>query len=203
LNGRLVYELVRGQHHDYQSISKTKTFSPPSADKEYVWSQLSRNIENAGIKARRHNLAAGGVAIFLKTQDFRFRGLDAKLSVSANTPLELAAAAWPLFLQVYRPGVLYRATGVALYGLQDAGNGQQDLFGVAARAEEMRALFCRIDELDERYGKHTVFLGSSLKAIAGRQHEGERGVAPRRIAELFPGETARQHLGLPWLGETV
>jgi DNA polymerase-4/DNA polymerase V len=201
LNGRLVYELVRGEHHAYQSISKTKTFTPPSSDKEFVWSQLSRNVENACIKARRHNLAATELAIFLKTQEFRYFGADAKLSVAVNTPVELAPAVRPLFERVYRSGLPYRATGIVLFGLREAGGGQQDLFGAAAKAEKMRALFGCLDDLDVRYGKHTVFLGSSLAALERKQHEGDRGDAPRRSTELFRGETKRQHLNLPILGE--
>jgi hypothetical protein len=37
----------------YQSIQKMKSFSPPSADKAFVFVQLSKNIENACIKACR------------------------------------------------------------------------------------------------------------------------------------------------------
>ena len=78
LNGIPVQEIVTEEKHDYQSISKTKTFTPPSRDKEFVFSQLSRNIENACIKLRRHSLSAREFSCFVKDQDFRFRGLRSR-----------------------------------------------------------------------------------------------------------------------------
>ena len=41
----------------YVSIQKVKTFTPPSSNEAFVFSQLSKNIENATMKARRYNLA--------------------------------------------------------------------------------------------------------------------------------------------------
>ena len=74
LNGTLVMDLQLTEKASYQSIQKMKTFSPPSADKAFVFSQLSKNIENACIKARRYQLAAAGIIIFLRQQDFRDHG---------------------------------------------------------------------------------------------------------------------------------
>jgi len=36
------------------------------------------------------------------------------------------------------------------------------------------------DHLDHKYGKHTVFLGSSFVAMQGNQHAGDWGELPRR-----------------------
>jgi hypothetical protein len=47
-----------------------------------------------------------------------------------------------------------------------------DLFGEVARAERVRTVYEAIDRLDAKYGKHTVFLGSSYAAINGVQHQG-------------------------------
>jgi hypothetical protein len=45
-----------------------------------VFAQLSKNLENACIKARRYKLVAAGIVIFLRQQDFRDRGLEIRLS---------------------------------------------------------------------------------------------------------------------------
>ena len=58
LRGEVVNELDVHGRHTYQSISKTKTFTPPSVDADFVYAQLSKNVENACIKARRWGLAA-------------------------------------------------------------------------------------------------------------------------------------------------
>jgi DNA polymerase-4 len=75
LRGTAVIPLEFGEHHAYQSISKTKTFTPPTSDREMLLAQLSKNVENACIKARRHHLEARRVSFFLRTQDFRHTGV--------------------------------------------------------------------------------------------------------------------------------
>src|SRR4029450_5085239 len=58
LNGECVLELETATKHGYQSIQKFKTFTPPTLDRTFLFAQLSKNIENACIKARRYQLAA-------------------------------------------------------------------------------------------------------------------------------------------------
>ena len=201
LQGEVVFELSTEKKTTYQSISKTKTFTPPSRDERFIFAQLSKNIENACIKARRWNLASPAVFFFLKTQDFKYHGCEVKLPHSTAAPQDILAAAQEYFPKVYRRGMLYRATGITLLKLHDAGAGQLDLFGGAKKTEGLLRVFKSIDELSERYGKHVVFLGSSFHAMTHTAHAGERGEAPRRVQNLFKGETARRRLNIPMLGE--
>jgi len=66
----------------------------------------------------------------------------------------------------------------------------------------MKRLYESVDELRKRYGKHTLYLGSSYYANKFAQHLGERGDIPERKETLFKGETKRRRLGIPvFLGE--
>jgi DNA polymerase-4/DNA polymerase V len=80
LNGASVYPVTTESKSSYQSISKAKTFTPPSRDENFVFAQLSKNLENACIKARRHKLAAARLIVFLRRQDFRNVGVELKLN---------------------------------------------------------------------------------------------------------------------------
>src|SRR5262249_5521890 len=84
LNGQCVLELETATKHDYQSIQKFKTFTPPSHERGFLFAQLSKNIENACIKARRYKLAAKGALIFLKTQHFDVQGVEVTFSRPTN-----------------------------------------------------------------------------------------------------------------------
>lgn len=201
LNGEFVMPLAVGAKHDYASISKTRTFTPPSREREFVYSQLSKNVENACIKLRRHTLFTKRFSFYLKTQDFRYRGLEVKLSREVSTPEEILSVIRERFDQVYRPGILYRATGVTMTELTHVRAGTLDLFGAAPLQAKVEEIHGAIDRLDTRYGKHTVFLGSSWKAMKAAQHEGERGVQSARRQNLVRGETARRRIGLPFLGK--
>lgn len=201
LNGNVVFELNTEKKTDYQSISKTKTFTPPSKDEAFIFSQLSKNVENACIKARRWNLASPEVFFFLKTQDFKYHGVEVKLPFATSVPQDVLREGRKYFRSVYKKGALYRATGVTLLKLQKADSFQYDLFGAVKESQGLKQVFESIDAISARYGKHAVFLGSSFNAVQFGAHLGERGDTPERMHELFKGETTRRRLAIPMLGE--
>ena len=201
LRGEVVYEINSTGRETYQSISKTKTFTPPSRDAAFVFSQLSKNIENACIKARRWNLATPEVFFFLKTQDFKYHGYEIKLPYATSVPQDILREVSRFFSRVFDKEKLYRATGITLMKLRPASEVQLDLFGKVKESEGLKLVFGGIDAISKRYGKHAVFLGSSLKAVQFSVHLGARGDIPERWKHLFKGETARRHLPLPLLGD--
>lgn len=203
LRGQMIYKVNPELKNSYQSISKTKTFTPPSNDREYVFSQLSKNVENASIKLRRHKLAAQKVFFFLKTQDFRFHGYEFKLVRPTDNPVEIIKLIDKYFDSVFTPGVLFRATGLVLIDIVENVSRQADLFNEVLTAEKISKIFGSVDGIARRYGKHTLFLGSSFEAMKRPQHEGDRQLAADRKSDLFKGETVRKRLAIPFLGETV
>ena len=201
LRGEAVLELDTEGRQAYQSISKTKTFTPPSADAAFLFSQLSKNVENACGKARRWELVARRVSFFLKTQDFRYHSLELDLPHPSALPQDVLRVIEPAFARVYRPGVRYRTTGVTLLSLEARGQAQLDLFGAVEASARLERVLERADAVAEKYGKHTLFLGSSFAAMTRHAHEGARAEAPTRTRALFKGESARRRLGIPFLGE--
>lgn len=202
LNGGYVYEVDTTPKESYASIQKVKTFTPPSNDRNFVFSQLCKNIENACMKARRYNLVAKKMAIFLRTQSFYDNGLEIKFSRPTAFPHEIITAIEPHFDQIYKPNTLYRSTGLTLINLIDSAISQQDLFGVTAKIEKVGRVYDAIDALRLKYGKHTTFMGASFFAHAFAQHQGQRGKLPERKLNLLKGETARKRLSIPmFLGE--
>ncbi|MBI5073572.1 MAG: DNA polymerase IV [Nitrospirae bacterium] len=199
LNGRSIYPVSAESKNSYQSISKTKTFTPPSHDEAFIFAQLSKNLENACIKARRHNLAATRLVVFLRTQDFRDTGIELKLTRPSAYPADLFESLRDGAQQLYRPHHLYRQTGVVLAGLMHETDIHYTLFDDQAKIEKMSRVYSAIDELSDRYGKYTVFHGASLPTKQQARHEGERGDTPKRTSELLKGENKRQRLGLPML----
>lgn len=201
LRGNSVLPLILEQKDTYQSISKTKTFTPPTTNAAFIYSQLSKNVENACIKARRYNLAAGEAYFFLKTQQCTYHGTELRLARPTHFPEEILGVAKERFAQIYKKGRLYRATGIILHTLREAGVVQLDLFGGHQRTEALEKVYKNIDELSKKYGKHAVFLGSSAAAMRYGAHLGERGDTPERTKNLFKGESARRRLPLPHLGD--
>jgi DNA polymerase IV len=207
LNGEVAFELSCNERESYQSISKTKTFTPPSSDPRFVAAQLSKNIENACIKARRWNLATPAIFFFLKTQDFTYHGCEIQLPHPTCIPNDILVAVREQFSRVFKRGTQYRATGIVLMKLQDANKTQLDLFGSVLQTEAIRSVYQSVDEICATYGKHAVFLGSSFHAMkpersAVANHAPvARDEKPLRHRDLFYGESARRRLAIPSLGE--
>jgi DNA polymerase-4/DNA polymerase V len=199
LNGRSVYPVTTETKSSYQSISKAKTFTPASSDGTFVFAQLAKNLENACIKARRYNLAAARVVIFLRKQDFTSTGVELKLSRPTAYPAELFGLLREGFSQLYQPKALYRQTGVVLAGMVAENSVQYSLFEDTAKIEKMARIYESVDRISKKFGKHAVQHAASLPAKLQAQHEGERGDVPVRRAILFKGENKRQRLRLPML----
>jgi len=73
------------------------------------------------------------------------------------------------------------------------------LFDENLYRERLERLYHSADQVAQKYGKHTLFLGTSFLAKKFGAHLGERGDMPRRQRELLPGETTRRRLNLPML----
>ena len=195
LRGDSVYPVTSEEKSSYASISKTKTFTPPTSDADYLFAQLMRNMESACIKARRYTLAPKKIVVFLKKQNFESAGSEAVLSRPCACPLEFSDVVRDLFDACYHTCELYRATGVILLDLVADGNLQYTLFDNSVQAEKIKYLYDVADELGQKFGKHTVHLGSSH--LIEKLGKGRRGFPTLREQTQLHGETHRRHLALP------
>jgi len=196
LNGIQAIEFAE-EKTSYKSIGKSKTFTPPSNDKEFVFAQLIKNIENACMKARRYHQGAKSIVIYVRTKEFRSLGIEGAVERVTAYPNELIDAVRTMFEHIWKPGY-YRATGVFLSNLQPLNPIQPTLFENPAKLIRYTKLYGAIDELREHYGKHAVHLGTSLHAQK-IQHLYSRGDIPVRRETLVKGETKRKRLPIPML----
>ena len=84
--------------------------------------------------------------------------------------------------------------------IQEDKNVQRSLFDTHLQIEKAKQIYDAVDSLSGKFGKHTVHLGSSLKANHFDQHLGDRGDKPERREVKLKGETSRQRLNIPMLG---
>jgi len=203
LNGEAVFAVETAEKHGYASIGKSKTFTPPSVDKEFIFAQLLKNMENACIKARRHGLAAKGLVAYLRHQDFRHVGAELGFDRATAFPLDMTDCLRRLFESLFRSGTPYRATGVVLTGLASSATTQMCIFDQPARIEKMTKLYAALDGLAATMGKHCVYSAAAASAHRLPAHVLERGDVPTRKLTRLPGETKRRHLRIPMLQGTV
>lgn len=197
LRGLSVIKLETEPKRDYASIEKVKTFTPASNNRNFVYSQLSKNIENACIKLRRYDLAAERAAFFITTNDFRSIGMELSFSHATAYPTDVLRAVREPFDEIFNPHERYRQTGIVMLKLKENRVRQPDLFGETASILQSRKFYETIDAINAKYGKHAIYLATSYAANHFAQHLGERGDIPQRKRELFKGETDRKRLRIP------
>ena len=169
LNGILVTGIDSELKTIYSSIQKTRTFHPSTNDKTFLWSQLSKHIEDACKKARHYNLVPNKIATFLKTQDFKYVTISIALPVPSSAPEILTSLIHPHFEKMHTKGILYRTAGVTLQDLMHNHTSQKDLFGGTIKADKFDLIHQRIDSLENKFGKRVVYLGSTQKALEHKE----------------------------------
>ncbi len=197
LRGDAVHAVQSGAPPLQASLSKGKTFAAPSADRDFVYAKLLRNVESAFIKLRRHGLRARTVTVALRRQDFGQASLGARLTRATAATHEAVPAVRALFDALYAAGVPYRATMVLLEELESDPMTQPELFDDPVRIEKMAEASRLIDRVNRRYGKHRLGLGTGL--FLPMRRPAARDAAPRRKTDRLPGETERRRVGIPLL----
>ena len=194
LRGDSCYTLHTNPDDTQKSIQKTRTFIA-TADKNILWSQLSKNVERACLRARRLNCASPHVYVFLKTQQFTYHHAELKLHYPTALPVDILSQLEPVFHQLYQPNTLYRATGITLADLARADRRQLSLFDDTPAHEAQRELYTVLDQLTNKYGTNIIHLGSSHTAIVTS--------LPDESRHLIRDEVTHKFLPLPMWGEVT
>ncbi len=171
LCGRSLHDVHPGKHSKHKSLSSTETFMPPTSDPTFLFSELSRHVELVTRSARQETLAATRVSFFLKTRDFRYRRVECVMPTPTALPHIILDAIRKSFGSVYDPSMMYRATGVTLFGLVPISHVSQDLFSTQTETatDSSKKLYSTIDEILNRFGSKTLYLCSSLTAFGNRK----------------------------------
>lgn len=151
LHGKKIYLIDSKKKETYQSISKTETFTPPSADKELLWSYLFQHVEDAFDKARRYKYAAGKIFLFLKTQQFSYRSTECNLLNPTAYPLLIRNELRSAFERIYDPRFQYRTTGCTIANLSDIGSVQTSLFGdevLQSKTKKLYSILSSVKQVD-------------------------------------------------------
>lgn len=196
LRGEAVYPLETVERMQ-ASISKCKTFTPATSVRDFVHAQLVRNTESAFIKLRRHGLRMRGMQVLLRDEHFQTAGVEGVLERPTSSTVEGAHLATLLFDKLFEPGKRYRLTGVVLFQLTAATETQYSLFDDIDKIRSLDAVDRVIDGAAERFGKHALHLATGGWLDKRAQHASKRAELPERKKKLLPGETFRQHLGIP------
>ncbi len=171
LQGKSVLPIISTPKNIYKSISKAKTFDNPSSDKLYIYSQLYQNLESACFKARRYNLCAKKIILFLKKNDFKTNAIELSLTSPTAYPLDVSIFVEKAFEDIFDEKSLYRQTGVVLTELVSDNHLQRSLFDDPVKIEKTEKLYKAMDNILYRYGKYSLYHASTLPSKKERVKE--------------------------------
>lgn len=200
LQGHSILPVTNEHHANPHSVMMTRTFTPPSTDREFIFAQLSKNVEGACAKIRRAGMKSSALSFYLKTQEFTYHGVQIELPCALNTPTEMLREIDARFDEVYATEIPYRASGITLRSLKTDDAVTPDLFGRYEETAGASDAFATLDLVNKKHGRNTLYLGSSMQAFTVP----ESGYRKRmRGAFIRAGASKKKSIEIPFLGRAT
>lgn len=149
-----------------QEIACTRSFGHPVTSQHHLAEAVTDFASRAAEKLRKQRSLAGQVLVFIRTSPFR---QCAQYSRSVTVPMRrpscdsavIVNAALLGLQAIYREGFNYAKAGIMLLDLQGNTHRQGELDLEGDEAQDRSTLMLAMDELNKRFGKGTVLLGSA------------------------------------------
>jgi DNA polymerase V len=151
-----------------KSVTCSRSFGVPVESIEELREAVAVYMTKAAERLRRARLAAGVVTVFINTNRFSAEpqysnSATSELAYSTDSTEELLGWALKGLEQIYRPGFRYKKAGVMLNRLTPADGLSMRLFG-DERFEKSRRVMRAVDEINNRFGRHTVRFSAARPA---------------------------------------
>ena len=155
-----------------QSICTSRSFGQMVSDLPNLRESVATFAASCASKLRGQRAGARQLTVFICSNRFRedlpqYSAAESTLLVvpTADT-IEITTAALQLLDRIYRPGILYKKSGVILSDIADMRQVQQDLFDPIRNRPQRARLMQTIDQINQRYGLKTARL-----AVEGEAQE--------------------------------
>lgn len=166
LRGFSCLDLERGEAVR-KSVVASQSFGRPVVALEEMREALATHLSRAGERLRRAGLVAGGVSVWVQTNNFiagepqYARTAFAALPVATSQTAALLRAALEVLDGLFRPGFRYKKVGVMLAPLEPRGNRQLSLLAPEpAAVSRSEHLMATLDRVNARWGRDTLRLAA-------------------------------------------
>lgn len=148
-----------------KGIESSQSFNTYQTELEAVEEAVSMHAATVALKLRQQESMALQLTIYLRTNkhnvkhDQHYPCITVKMPFAANNTHQLTRVAVQAIRAIYQPGYNYLKTGVRATGIIPEGEVQYNLFANYEHSREQQ-LAELMDNLNDRYGRGTVRLGS-------------------------------------------
>ena len=147
-----------------QTICTSRSFGQMVSDLTSIKASVATFASSCANKLRAQHAGAKSVTVFMYSNRFREdlpqygnTATHTFLTPTSDT-LEITQVALTLAEQIYRPGILYKKSGVIVGDIVDTSTVQMSMFDPITNRKERSALMKVIDNLNHRYGLKTIKL---------------------------------------------
>ena len=166
-----------------KSITCSRSFGYPVVEFRELEEAVSVYTAKAAEKLRKENLAASGVNVYFQMYPEYDPPLPAaQTSITVLFPFQtddtsrMLSAILPKLSTIFVKNRRYKKAGVSFFGLESGDAVQPDLFSEPAKKERSQ-LFRVVDQLNQKYGKGTVF---TLSEGVGKKWQMKRDLLSKR-----------------------
>jgi len=165
LNGNEVIEF----EPDYsvsQSIIASRSLGEKTDDKTTLMSSIAAHISRATVKLRNQNSVSKTLSLSIQTSKHSkndahyFKQASFTFDYPTSDSTKLLKAASKLFNKIYQPNYRYSKTGIMLTNISSKKTVQNDMFFDQTESEKNKVLMSTIDQLNNRYGKGALKMGT-------------------------------------------
>jgi len=145
-----------------QTICTSKSFGELISDLEMLKASVASFASSCANKLRAQRSVAASVIVFIQSNPFRedlpqYYGADIeKLFVGTADTLEITATALKIVERIYKPGIMYKKSGVIVGDISSDSLVEQDLFDSVQNRHERLELSRALDCINQRYGLKTI-----------------------------------------------
>lgn len=161
LRGEPVYAVTQ-EVAPPKSVSRARSF-PATDDGSVLWAYVLQHLSYCVLKMRRHGLAARGISVWLRHDDYS-GGDDAglKLPRAFDTEIDLIPFARRCFQRARHYGRRYTQVAFGLWHLVPGGTVQYSLFADPAQVDRTASLQKTLDGIRTRMGRDIVLPAGAL-----------------------------------------
>ncbi|MDP2193814.1 MAG: DUF4113 domain-containing protein, partial [Alphaproteobacteria bacterium] len=152
-----------------KSIQVSRSFKTTVNDQDILYQYFSQYVERLCEKLRRQNTYMNGIYIYMRSSPFKKPYVHESdqfqfFHATHDATFVLKEIVKPWLAKKFNPLVDYKKAGVMAFDLQDSPP-KKTLFS-AAQNPKLESLLRHVDGINQKYGKRTVHLFSSLQESA-------------------------------------
>jgi DNA polymerase V len=146
-----------------KEIMSSRSFGRPITSKQELAEAISTYAARACVKLRAEHSIAGGVYVFMHTNEFRqdqkqyANAISQQLIYPSDDTGAIITAAKICLERIYRPGFLYKKAGIMLLNLMPNHIKQYDILATQTHPEKKIALMQTLDKINHHFGADIIF----------------------------------------------